>query len=153
VRKAGKGNPGSVHHVRARPAAGKELVRASLHSLSSRDETPTGRGASMGRIDRRDDSKAKRFGHDKGAFTGAVSSKVWDGSDGPDGGTHSSNEVGTDFALALQSRLLRVRDLTSGQVVRSRQVPSRRRDRSTFVYVAATNRSAGAFAERHVAKI
>src|SRR5689334_3542996 len=111
---------------------GKELVAAALHKLSRRGTgrfVPVHCGAIPEEL-----LESEMFGHERGAFTGAIASRV-----GrfklADGGTIFLDEVG-DMSTKLQVKLLRV--LENGQFepvggVTTQQVDVR--------IVAATNRN------------
>ena len=111
---------------------GKELIARALHSRSSRKERPlikvdcAGLPANL--------IESELFGHEKGAFTGAVKKRIGR-FELADGATIFLDEIG-ELPLALQQKLLRV--LQDGEFERlgSSQV------RNTDVRViAATNRN------------
>src|SRR5215475_8381812 len=83
---------------------GKELVARSVHTLSGRSEKPFVKlncaAIPAGLLE------SKLFGHEKGAFTGAVAQKVGR-FELADKGTLFLDEVG-DIPLELQAKMLRV---------------------------------------------
>jgi formate hydrogenlyase transcriptional activator len=111
---------------------GKELLAKAIHNLSSRRD----------RVFVRSDCAAipaellenELFGHEKGAFTGAVSREIGR-FELANGGTIFLDEVG-DIPLELQSKLLRV--LQEQELER---LGSARTIRVDFRLVAATNRN------------
>ncbi|MCH7878587.1 MAG: sigma 54-interacting transcriptional regulator [candidate division Zixibacteria bacterium] len=83
---------------------GKELVARAVHNISGRKDRPLVKvncatlPANL--------IESELFGHEKGAFTGAISKKIGR-FELADGGTIFLDEIG-DLALELQSKLLRV---------------------------------------------
>jgi transcriptional regulator with GAF, ATPase, and Fis domain len=90
--------------IRGETGTGKELVARAVHNLSLRRERPlvaVNCGAiSPGLVE------SELFGHEKGAFTGAISRKIGR-FELADGGTIFLDEIG-DLSLDLQVKLLRV---------------------------------------------
>jgi sigma-54 specific flagellar transcriptional regulator A len=83
---------------------GKELIARSLHNLSNRKKqpfVPVNCGAIPAEL-----LESELFGHEKGAFTGAVSSRAGR-FEMADGGTLFLDEIG-DMPLAMQVKMLRV---------------------------------------------
>ncbi len=110
---------------------GKELVARAVHAESPRSEAPFLAVNCAGIPEHLLESEF--FGHEKGAFTGATSSR-----DGlfvqADGGTLLLDEIG-EMSLDLQAKLLRV--LEEGRV---RPVGGNREHRVDVRILAATNR-------------
>jgi sigma-54-specific transcriptional regulator len=109
---------------------GKELIASHIHALSTRAQGPfvaLNCGAFSETL-----IESELFGHERGAFTGAISSKPgW--FKAANGGTLFLDEI-PDLPLALQVKLLRV--LQERQVVR---VGSRKPIDVDLRVVAATN--------------
>lgn len=109
---------------------GKELVARRLHELSPRRNGPFAAincGAFSESL-----VESELFGHEKGAFTGAISSKEgW--FESADGGTLFLDEVG-DLPLSTQVKLLRA--LQEREIVR---VGSRKPKKINVRLIAATN--------------
>jgi sigma-54-specific transcriptional regulator len=109
---------------------GKELIASHIHALSTRAQGPfvaLNCGAFSETL-----VESELFGHERGAFTGAISSKPgW--FEAAQGGTLFLDEI-SDLPLALQVKLLRV--LQERQVVR---VGSRKPIDVDVRVVAATN--------------
>jgi DNA-binding NtrC family response regulator len=117
--------------VQGESGSGKELVAQSLHELSPRAKAPflTINCAAFAA----DLLEAQLFGHVKGAFTGAASSRSGFFEDA-DTGTLFLDEIG-DLPLGLQSKLLRV--LENGEFYRLGETQPRHSDARI---IAATNR-------------
>jgi sigma-54 specific flagellar transcriptional regulator A len=84
--------------------AGKEVVARSLHDLSSRREAPFV-PINCGAIPR-ELLESELFGHERGAFTGAISSRAGR-FELAEGGTLFLDEIG-DMPLEMQVKILRV---------------------------------------------
>ncbi len=109
---------------------GKELVASAIHKLSPRHAKPFIRANCSALTETLITSEL--FGHEKGAFTGAVGRRIGR-FELADGGTIFLDEIG-DLPLDVQVRLLRV--LQSGEFER---VGGRETLRPDFRLVAATN--------------
>ncbi|HUE86672.1 MAG TPA: sigma-54 dependent transcriptional regulator [Vicinamibacterales bacterium] len=115
---------------------GKELLARTIHRESSRDETG-------GHTDRpfiavnlaaipRDLVESTLFGHERGAFTGALQQRIGR-FELASGGTLFLDEIG-DLRLELQAKLLRA--IQEGEIER---VGGSKPIRTTFRLIAATN--------------
>jgi two-component system, NtrC family, nitrogen regulation response regulator GlnG len=123
---------------------GKELIARAIHAASRRTERPF--VAVNAAAIPRDLLESELFGHERGAFTGAVESRPGRFREAS-GGTLFLDEIG-DMPLELQAKLLRV--LQSGEVT---AVGGRRPETVDVRIVAATHRdldaalAAGSFRE------
>ncbi len=118
--------------IQGESGTGKELVAAGLHEASSRADKPLvviNCAALPEQL-----LESDLFGHEKGAFTGAVASKpgLFEVADG---GTLLIDEIG-ELSPALQPKLLRV--LENGSM---RRVGSLKERRVDVRIIAATNRN------------
>jgi transcriptional regulator with GAF, ATPase, and Fis domain len=111
---------------------GKELIARAVHNLSARSERPFVK-LNCAAIPF-DLLESELFGHEKGAFTGAVAQKIGR-FEMADGGTLFLDEIG-DIPLALQPKLLRVL-----QEQEFERLGSGRTHRVNVRLVAATHRN------------
>lgn len=98
--------------IRGETGTGKELIARAIHQQSARRDQPliaVNCGAIASGL-----VESELFGHEKGAFTGAISRKVGR-FELADGGTLFLDEIG-DLSLELQVKLLRV--LQEGELSR-----------------------------------
>ena len=90
--------------IRGETGTGKELIARSIHNLSTKSSSPLVKvncpAIPAGLIE------SELFGHEKGAFTGALSKKIGK-FELADGGTIMLDELG-DLPLESQAKLLRV---------------------------------------------
>jgi DNA-binding NtrC family response regulator len=114
---------------------GKELVAAAIHAGSTRRQGPFVR-LNCGAVPK-DLVESELFGHEKGAFTGAIASRKGR-FELADGGTLLLDEIG-DMPMVMQTKLLRV--LQEGQFER---VGGSRSIEVDVRVVAATNRDLAA---------
>jgi DNA-binding NtrC family response regulator len=110
---------------------GKEVLASRVHAASPRAGKPFLKINCAALVETL--LEAELFGYERGAFTGAVTTKAGL-LEGADGGTLFLDEVG-ELPLATQAKLLRV--LESGEVTRVGGVKPRKVD---VRFVAATNR-------------
>jgi DNA-binding NtrC family response regulator len=117
--------------IHGESGSGKEVAARAVHELSSRAAgpfVPVNCGAIAAEV-----AEAELFGHERGAFTGAVQSSI--GAFGAaEGGTLFLDEIG-DLPLALQVKLLRA--LEAGEV---KPVGAPRPRRIDVRFVCATHR-------------
>ena len=121
--------------VTGESGTGKELVARAIHGASARAEQPF--VAVNSAAIPRDLLESELFGHERGAFTGAVESRLGRFREAA-GGTLFLDEIG-DMPLALQAKLLRV--LQSGELT---PVGGRRGERVDVRIIAATHRDVDA---------
>jgi len=118
---------------------GKELIARAIHKLSPRRDQPfvstNCSSIPAGLLE------SELFGHEKGAFTGAVSREIGR-FELADRGTMFLDEVG-DIPLELQSKLLRVL-----QEQEFERLGSARTVKANFRLVAATNRNLAQMVEK-----
>jgi two-component system nitrogen regulation response regulator GlnG len=110
---------------------GKELAARAIHAASERSEQAF--VAVNAAAIPRDLLESELFGHERGAFTGAVEARLGRFREAS-GGTLFLDEIG-DMPLALQAKLLRV--LQSGEIT---PVGGRRVEQTDVRVVAATHR-------------
>ncbi|MFB1489863.1 MULTISPECIES: sigma 54-interacting transcriptional regulator [unclassified Thiocapsa] len=116
---------------------GKDLIATAIHRRSRRAERPLIRvncAALPATL-----IESELFGHEKGAFTGAIARKVGR-FEVADGGTLVLDEIG-ELPLELQAKLLRV--LQSGEFERLGSTTTRRSDARV---IASTNRDLASMA-------
>lgn len=118
--------------VTGESGTGKELVAEAIHTLGHRRTGPF--VAVNAAAIPRDLIESELFGHEKGAFTGAVSQTIGK-FEQAQGGTLFLDEIG-DMPVEAQTRLLRA--LQSGRI---RRVGGRQEIAVDVRIVAATNRS------------
>jgi formate hydrogenlyase transcriptional activator len=119
---------------------GKELIARAIHNLSSRCGRPFVRlNCSAIPLDL---LESELFGHEKGAFTGAIAQKIGR-FEMADSGTLFLDEIG-DMPLMLQPKLLRVL-----QEQEFERLGSGRTHRINVRMVAATHRNLGEMAARN----
>jgi len=125
--------------IRGETGTGKELLANAIHGLSRRKDRPfvcmNCASIPAGLLE------AELFGHEKGAFTGAVA-RTFGRCEVADKGTLFLDEIG-DIPLELQCKLLRV--LQGHEFER---LGSSRTLRVDFRLVAATNQDLGQMVER-----
>ena len=119
---------------------GKELIARAIHNLSARRECPFVK-VNCAAIPL-DLLESELFGHEKGAFTGAIAQKIGR-FEMADNGTLFLDEIG-DLPLALQPKLLRVL-----QEQEFERLGSGRTHRINTRLVAATHRDLGEMIARN----
>jgi two-component system nitrogen regulation response regulator GlnG len=117
--------------VTGESGTGKELVARAIHAASARADGPF--VAVNAAAIPRELLESELFGHERGAFTGAVETRAGRFREAS-GGTLFLDEIG-DMPIDLQAKLLRV--LQSGEIT---SVGGRRAERVDVRIVAATHR-------------
>ena len=124
--------------IRGESGTGKELVASAIHYGSRR----SGQAVRQGQLRRAERSllESELFGHEKGAFTGAIQPRTGRIEEA-DGGTLFLDEIG-DFSPAIQVKLLRVLQEREFQ-----RVGSNKTVKADVRIIAATNRDLEAAVE------
>jgi sigma-54 specific flagellar transcriptional regulator A len=117
--------------IQGESGCGKELVARRIHEISARADAPFV-PVNCGAIPR-DLLESELFGHEKGAFTGAITARVGR-FELADGGTLFLDEIG-DMSLDMQVKLLRVLQERTFE-----RVGSHERRRANVRILAATHR-------------
>lgn len=117
--------------IRGESGTGKELVASAVHYASNRKDGPMVRVNCAALSETLLESEL--FGHEKGAFTGAISHRLGRIEEA-DGGTLFLDEIG-DFSPAVQVKLLRVLQQREFQ-----RVGSNKTIHTDIRIIAATNR-------------